>query len=248
MKTPSRPLIAAALPLLFACGGGGNGGGPNGPDETRVLVVGVARNDASPRDNLEGTILLFFDIDREILLQAQAQVNGNPVTTVVEVNEGPIYVAAIGVHAGFSYTMSANVTVPEGSVAVSSETVSPPAEPVLDVPETHPLDQDLTVSWEPVPGVTGYNVAAGSGFDADLPATATSATIPASAFAGLGPGGTVEIEVTAYDVFYVSLSAGISGVIDAESFIDRFEAHENVTGARGAYGAASSSGAIVTLE
>lgn len=246
MRTLSRPLAALLLAPLLACSGGG--GGPGGPDETRILAVGVARNDASPADPLEGTILFFFDIDREILLEAQATVNGNPVATVVAVNEGPIYVAGIGVHPGNPYTMSATVQVPEGAVSVSSETVSPPAEPELNVPETHPVGQPLTIEWAPLANVTGINVALGSGYEEDLPGTATSATIPASAFAGLAAGEEVEVEVTAYDVFYISISAGISGVIDAEAFIDRFSANENITGARGAYGAASTSGAIVTLE
>lgn len=246
MKTLSRPAAALLLASLLACDGGGPTTGP--PEETRVLVIGVARNDVSPENPLEGTILLFFDIDRGTLLPAQAAVNGHPVTSTVQVNEGPIYVAAIGVHPGSPYAMTADVTVPEGSVEVSSATVMPPAEPILDVPENHALGEPLTVRWDPVPGVTGFNVAAEGGFDVDLPASATSATIPAEAFDGLNPGESIEVEVTAYDVFYVSLSAAISGVLDAEAFIGRFTANENIDGARGVFGAASTAGAVVTIQ
>lgn len=246
MTTMTRLLIAGlAATLLGSCDGSGTG--PD-PGETRILVVGVARNDASPRDPLEGHIVLFFDIDREILLSAEAAVNGLPLEQVIEVNEGPIYLRGSQVQPGTAYSLAAEVSTPEGTVQVSSQPATPPAEFAIEAPADHPLGQPLEVRWDPVPGATGINVAAGSGFDMDLPATATSVTIPASAFAGLAAGSTIEIEVTPYDVFYISVSAGVSGILDAGAFVERFTGNENVQGARGAFGAATTVGTIVTLE
>lgn len=242
----SRILVAGIAALLLgSCGGSGTGPDPPG---TEILVVGVARNDASPRDQRDGYIVLFVDTEREVLLRAEVAVNGLPLEQVIEVNEGPIYLRGVGVQPGISYSLVADVSTPEGTVDVNSQPVVPPAELEIVAPENHPLGQPLEVRWDPVTGVSGINVAAGSGFDVDLPATATSATIPASAFAGLDPGDTVEIEVTPYDAFYVSIAAGISGVLDVPSFLERFTTNENVQGARGAFGAATTVGKIVTLE
>ena len=92
-------------------------------------------------------------------------------------------------------------------------------------------------------------MAVGSGFEAELPATARGITVPASAFAGLDAGDEIEIEVTAFDIFFVSISGGISSLGDAETFADRFTpADDNVEGATGAFGAAVTVGSIVTLQ
>lgn len=248
----SAPLSLAAFvasALLPACSDDGPAGPGPDPGE-RVLAIGVARNDLSPADRLEGFLAFFYDLDEGALLEADVAVDQTALATVIEpgVVEGPVYVGGGTVEPGAGYRLSATVTTGSGPVEVTSQEVFPPPPPVVEIPETHSVGQPLVVQWEPVTGATGISLSAGSGYDADLPATATSATIPATAFEGLEPGETIEIEVTAYDTFYVSLSAGISGLQDAEAFAARFAGVDNVEGAEGAFGAATTVGAIVTLE
>ena len=88
-----------------------------------------------------------------------------------------------------------------------------------------------------------------TGFAGEAPAGATSFTIPASAFTGLQPGDPADIEVTAYNGFYVSF-ADIATLGDAEEAILRFTESENITGngTRGTFATATTIGATVTIQ
>ena len=237
--------VAAAL-AFAACGGGTTG--PGGADPSRVLAVGVARQDLSP-DPVEGVLAFFFDLDADRLLSAQATIGGDPVSDSLApgIVEGQIYLEAIDVMSGDSFRLSATVQTALGPVQVTSTPVVVPAAFEIEVPENHPLGQPLTVRWTGVVGADRVNVAAGSGFTIDVAPAAGSVEIPSAAFDGLAPG-EIEIEVTAFQTFYAPVSAGIGSLTDAETFADELGPVDNIEGAVGAFGAATTVGAIVMLE
>lgn len=242
----------ALLPLLLltACGGGGTG--PD-PVDFPIIVVGIARLDRSPVQSLTGYMAFFFDVDRNILLEGTVQVNQLQITQTLEpgIVDGPIYFRGSTVRANDAYQMVATIQAPEGPIQVTSAIVSAPAVFTMEAPATMGLGQPITATWSPVSNAEKFNVTVtNTGYEAELPGSATSFTIPASAFAGLQAGAQVEIEVTAFNAFYVSLASGISDLGDAEEAILRFTEAENITGngARGSFGASTTIGTIVTLQ
>lgn len=252
-RTSHRLAAVVALALLTALGAcsGGGGNGPTEPDDTRLLVVGVARNDISPRQQLEGLVAFFFDLDRERLHHAQVSVNGIALndSLLPGTVPGPIYGATPGIRGGRDYRLTATVFVPEGEIQVTSQAVPAPAEFEPILPDVHAIGQPLVVEWPDLPDAERMNVAIPTlAFEADVDESAGSFTIPASVFAGVEPGTELEVEVTAFNVFYVSIAGGVSGLQDAEAFAARFSDVDNVEGAVGAFGAAVSTGRMVTFQ
>ena len=248
---PVRALALACLPVILVGCGGGGGDGPTDPTETRLIVVGVARNDISPENQLEGLVAFFFDRDRQELLHARASVNGRALndSLLPGTVPGPIYGATPGIIGGREYSLTATVFAPEGEILVTSEAVVAPEEFEPILPDVHAIGQPLVVAWPDLPDAERVNVAIPTlAFEADANASAGTFTIPATVFAGVEPGSEIEVEVTAYNVFYVSIAAGISGIQDAEEFAARFRDVDNVEGAVGAFGAAVSTGGMVTFQ
>lgn len=254
------PIFAAVLrtitPVLLlvtvaaACEGGS---GPAGPSTTQLLVVGFVRNDLSPVQPLEGGIAFFYDRASERLLTAEARIEGPRMWGLVDsfspgVVPGPIYHRAPQIRPGERWRLVAVVFTPEGEVSIRSaeELVPQPFE--VRAPLRHPLGQPLRVEWDDPPDAERVVVNAGSGFEAEIEPGETSFLVPASAFDGLVPGAEIEIEVTAFNNFYVSVASGIGSLRDAEETARRFLASDNVEGADGTFGAATSAGVVVTLE
>jgi hypothetical protein len=252
--TTYRPAWFLAL-LLTACTGSGT---EPPPVDLPIIAVGVARLDRSPDRNLGGYLAFFFDADNNRLLTAEVevtQVTRNIRSTLDQtiepgVVEGPIYFLGRHVQANETYRLAATIHSLEGDIQVSSPVITAPAVFEMRVPAVHPANQPLVVTWDPVPNAQAFRIeVTQTGFMDDVQAGATSFTIPASAFAGLRPGDTTEIEVTAYNSFYVSLSE-IGNLQDAEAAVLRFSKAENITGggARGSFGVATSVGSIITIQ
>lgn len=248
--------VGAAIPI--ACGNGSTG-----PElrTVRVLAVGVARQDVSPQDPLEGFLVFFYDLQADSLLTADARVletSGIPVDTIAVATPlvagfvpGVVYVQGANVLSGATYRLAATLTIGGSPVEILSEPVTVPAVFEIEVPDRHAIGDSLTVNWEPTPDASSINVSAGSGFTVDVPAAQTGVTIPPDAFAGLVAGAMLEIEVTAYNQFYIPLAGGIASLSDAEAFAERLRPVENIDGADGAggaFGAATTVGRVVTLE
>lgn len=252
MRTLRIPRRTAALPLavLLACGGGSGGDVVTPPMQTRILVVGLARQDLSPVQSLEGFLVFFYDLDRQQLLSARPMVNGFALQDSLEpgIIPGWIYAKGANVRSELEYRLSAKVFTPEGERDISSTAVRTPAPFQVQVPETAPADQPLTVRWDPITDAEKINVSLGSHFETDVDPSTTSLTIPASAVKGVPPGTPLEVEVTAYNVFYVSIAGGINSLQDAEAFAQRFNDVDNVDGATGAFGGATTVGAVVTIQ
>ena len=254
-----RPTWFLAL-LLAACSGSGT---EPPPVDLPIIAVGVARLDRSPVQNLGGYLAFFFDADNNRLLTAEVEINQDPVNEIIEpgVVEGPIYFRGRLVRANETYQLVATIHALEGDIQVSSPSIVAPAVFEMQAPAVHPANQPLVVTWDPVPNAQAFQIevlqtgfrdtvsAAATSYSTLAPAGATSFTIPASAFAGLRPGDTTEIEVTAFNSFYVSL-AEIGTLQDAEEAVLRFGSAENITGggARGSFGVATSVGSIVTIQ
>lgn len=244
-----RTFARAAAVVLAACGGGSTG--PGDPVEaTRVLVIGVARQDASPDQPAEGYLAFFYDLDADSLLRAEVAINGTTLSSPFApvIIDGLLYFQGAQVTSGTPYQLAATVETPEGPIDVRSAAEVVPALFAIDVPVSHAPGQPLTVRWTATPDAEKVNVAAGSGFATDVPASQTSVTIPAEAFAGIEAGETLEIEVTAYNTFYAPVSAGINSLADAETLAGRLAVVDNIDGALGAFGAATTVGALVTIE
>jgi hypothetical protein len=243
-------LEASSGLLLAACSGGSTGPGP--PES--IIAVALARRDETPVQNLHGYLVFFYDPNQERFLSGTIQINDLTITETLEPGAipGPLYFRGSVVRAGEAYSIVATIDGPDGPIPISSTTVVAPSTfEILDPPDVHPLGQPLTVTWEAVGNAEFFNVTVfDTGYEAQLPGTATSFTIPASAFAGLTAGQTPEIEVTAFNRFYISLASGIGSVSDAEAIAQRFAGSENITGqgVRGALGASTTVGFTVTLQ
>lgn len=246
--------VLAWLVAATACGGGGNGTGPTG-DDVRLLAVSIVRLDDSPSgQNLTGFLTFFFDRDERRLLSADVEVSGLVLADSIlpGIVPGPIYNrgASVGTVApGTVHRFQATVRTRSGDRTVTSESVTMPPRLELRLDDSHPRGSALRIEWDPPPDADGIHVIVGGGdFEVELPPTAGGVRVPASAFAGAGAGDEVEIEVTTFDTFYVSIIGGISSLGDAEEFARRFTAEDNVEGARGALGAGATAGAVVTLQ
>jgi len=257
VRGPAATGALLFLSLAGACGG--SDGGPTEatdlqPGETEILAVGAVRMDFSPNQPLTGFLVFFFDLDEERLLSADASVSGLAIgdSIVPGIVPGPVFIRPAGdatVAPGTDHRLQATVRTPAGDRVVTSATVTVPRPLEIRLDDEHPVGQDLRIEWDPPTDADGINVTVGGGFQADLPPTADGITVPANAFAGLGPGNELEVEVTTFDAFFVSVSGGISSLQDAEEFARRFTAgDDNVDGATGAFGAATTAGAIVTLR
>jgi hypothetical protein len=221
-------------------------------------VVGLARLDQSPVQSLTGYLAFFYDVDRDSLLTAQVRVNARvldcppPTCGTFEAGAvpGPIYFRGSIVRADTVYQLVATIHTPEGDIEISSEPVVAPSLFEIQVPAAHPANQPLLVTWEPVTNASGFNITViSTGFQTQVSGSATSVTLPASAFTGLQPGAVAEIEVTAFNGFYVSF-ADIASLDDAEEVLLRFTESENITGngARGTFATATTIGATVTIQ
>lgn len=243
-----RPIVALLL-AMAACGDGGTGPDDALPGGDRLLAIGVARQDLSP-DPLEGYLAFFYDLDGDSLLTAAAAINGTPLMSSFApgIIDGLLYFQGADITSGTPYQLAATVETPDGPVDVRSAPEVVPALFDIDVPASHAAGQSLTVRWTATPDAEKVNVAAGSGFTIDVPASQTSVTIPAEAFAGIEAGTLLEIEVTAYNTFYASVSAGIGSLTDAEALAGRLAVVDNVDGAIGAFGAATTVGGVVAFE
>lgn len=248
--------VLAWLALAPACGGGGGNGTTDPPEEVRLLAVGIVRLDDSPSgQNLTGFLTFFFDRDQNRLLSAEVEVSGVVLADSIlpGIVPGPMYnrgASVSTVSPGTVHRLEATVRTRSGDRAVTSASVTVPSRLEPRAPGTHPLGEDLRIEWDPPPSADGVHVIVlGSDFEVELPATASGVTIPASAFAGNDPGDVIEIEITTFDTFYVSIAGGIGSLGDAEAFAARFTADDdNVEGATGAFGAAVTVGSVVTLE
>jgi hypothetical protein len=237
-------LVPAAL--IAAC----DGNGTTEPDLPSIIGVGIARVDRSPDQALTGYLAFFYDPVARRLLEADAQVNALPLTTAIQpgIVSGPVYTRGAAVQPNNTYRLTATVQGPAGPVDVVSQPVVTPAEFQVRAPAQHSLGQPLELEWDPVTNAQGINVIiTGNTFEANLPGTATSVMIPASA---LTVQGVAEIEVTAFNGFYISLSTGISTLTDAEATAQRFTTAQNVTGAGvgGSFGAATTIGIHVDVQ
>ena len=246
LRTSALGLFLVAA--LASCGGGG-GSGPD-PEDLPILGVGMARIDRSPDQPLGGFIVFFYDPNSRRLLTAEARVDTLRIdqSFAPGIVPGPIYVFPGGVRFEESYRLTATVQTLEGPVTVSSADVVVPGRFTVTGPAQHPRNQPLAVQWDPITNAQAIHVAVtGTAFEAELPGTATGFTIPATALANLT---SAEVEVTAYNSFYVSLNIGISTLNDAEEAVRRFSQAENITGGgiRGSFGAAVTQGIIVTLQ
>jgi hypothetical protein len=253
MSVP-RPTWLLAF-LLMACGGGSTG--PQ-PVDQPILVVGLARLDQSMGQTLTGYLALFYDVDRDSLLTAQVRVNARvldcppPTCGTFEAGAvpGPIYFRGSIVKADTVYQLVATIHSPEGDIEVVSANVVAPSLFEVTAPSTHAANQPLLVTWEPVTNASAFNITVvNTGFQTEVSGTTTSVTLPASAFTGLQPGQVVEIEVTAFNGFYVSF-ADIATLGDAEEAILRFTESENITGngTRGTFATATTIGVTVTIQ
>lgn len=248
MPVPAPFRAAIVAPLVALLFGACDDGTIDPEIEEGLIAVGLVRLDRSPDQPLSGFLAFFYDPDQRRLLTAEVAIDGIPLDTTIEpqIVPGPIYVRGAEVRAGEGYRLTATVQGPRGAVQIASPDVFVPPEFEIRAAGPHPVGQPLTVTWDPVANVEAFNiVVVGTTFETEAAGNATSVTIPASAFATLG---SAEIEVTAYNGFYVSLSAGISSLADAEQVAARFTAAENLTGARGSFGAATTAGIIVTFE
>ncbi|MFN2384547.1 MAG: hypothetical protein ABR559_09875, partial [Gemmatimonadota bacterium] len=225
-------------------------GSTDPPQPSEVLVVGLARNDESPRDQSEGDFAFFFDLEADRFLSGTARVNNQVLdqSFLPGVKPGPLYFNTAGVVEGRKLQLVATIAGTDGTIEVTSDSVRVPTSFSLTIPTTHTIGQPLPISWGATPDAEQINISVGSGFETDVPASQRSFTIPASAFTGLTPGQTIEIEVSAFNVFYISLATGISDVQDAEAFAERFRTIDNINGAMGAFGAATTVGALVALQ
>ncbi|CAN5298328.1 hypothetical protein BH18GEM1_BH18GEM1_20210 [soil metagenome] len=244
------PVLALAGLALAACGGGATGPGGDALEPTRILAIGVARQDASPDQPAEGYLAFFYDLDADSLLRAEAAINGTTLSSPFApvIIDGLLYFQGAEVTSGTSYRLAARVETPEGPVDVQSAAEVVPSLFGIDVPARHTSGQPLTVRWTATPDAEKVNVSAGSGFAIDVPASQTSVTIPAEAFAGIEAGETLEIEVTAYNTFYAPVFAGINSLANAETLAGQLAVVDNIEGALGAFGAATTVGALVTIE
>jgi hypothetical protein len=244
----SHPKSLLPLLLLTACRGG------TGPDpvDLPIIVVGIARLDRSPVQSLTGYLAFFLDVDRNLLLEGTVQVNQLQITETVEpgIIDGPIYIRGSTVRANETYQLVATIQAPEGPIQVTSAIVTAPAVFTVQAPATLAVGQPFTVTWSPVTNAQTFDVrVVSTGFKTEVPGSATSITFPASAFMGLQAGAVAEIEISAYNGFYVTLS-DISDLGDAEEAILRFTQAENITGpgTRGSFGASTTIGTTVTLQ
>jgi hypothetical protein len=233
-----------------ACSSGGTTDPP--PPELRLLVVALVRNDISPENRLEGAVAFFIDRDEVRLLDADARIVG-PQTFTMDSSEpgvvpGQFYHTAPSIRPGQSWKIEATVFGPDTTIVIESEFEIVPQEFEVRGPALHPSSQPLQIEWDAVPDAEFFTVAAGSGYEIEVPATTTSHTIPASAFAGITPGVAIEIEVTAFNNFFVTIPTGISTLDDPDEVADRFIQRDNVDGANGTFGAATSVGFMVTLQ
>lgn len=251
VRRPLRVTTIGALGagVALACGGDG-GTGPEPMPTDDLLVAGVARADLSPVDPLGGFVVFFLDRAEERLRTATVTVSGVaiPLTIEPEPGRGPVYVSGASVTPGATYQLSAELTVDGATRRITSDAVSAPAEFPFAIPADHPANQPLEVTWGPIPDAERVTVTAGSGFETDVEVDRGQATIPASAFAGLAPGATLEVEITAYNGFFVSLTTGVNAFVDIPAFAARLAEIDNVDGALGAFGAATTRGALVTLQ
>lgn len=242
------PLLLAAA-FAPACGGD-DGTGPevaSGPD---LLAIGVARQDLSTEAPAEGFLALFFDREEEVLLDAEVRINDTQLTQTIEpgIVAGPIFFQGVDVRSGESYRLEAVVLDPAGAVNVSSTPVLVPDRFEVRGPANHPLGEPLPIEWDPVGNSEGFVVSIQrTGFEAELAGSATSFTVPESAFEGLEPRD-LEIEVTAFNNFFVSISGGIDLLQRADELAAQFGEADNVDGAIGAFGAATTAGIVVTLQ
>lgn len=247
MRSARRAL--AALLLVAAC----SGGGTTGPQEESIIAIALARRDESPVQNLHGYLVFFYDPNQERLLSGTIQIDELVITETLEPGAipGPLYFRGSIVRANTAYNLVATIDGPDGPIPITSTDVVVPSTFQVQAPEVLTLGEPLEVTWDPVTNAEHFNVTVfDTGYEAELPGTATSFTIPASAFAGLLVGQTPEIEVTAFNRFYISLASGIGNVGDAEEIALRFAGSENITGegVRGALGASTTVGFTVTLE
>lgn len=249
-----RPAWLLAL-LLVACGGGSTG---PPPVDQPILVVGLARLDQSPVQSLTGYLAFFYDVDRDSLLNADVRVNARVLdcpppecgTFQAGAVPGPIYFRGSIVRADTVYQLVATIHSPEGDIEISSAPVVAPSVFEVTAPAMHAANQPLLVTWDPVVNAGAFNITLiNTGFVVELPGTATSVTLPASAFTGLQPGEVAEIEVTAFNGFYLSF-ADIATLDDAEEAILQFTESENITGngTRGTFATATTIGATVTIQ
>jgi hypothetical protein len=238
---------SALLPaaLFAAC----DGGGTTAPDPVSIIVVGIARVDRSPVQQLTGYLAFFYDPVGRRLLDGDARINDQPLSTTIPpgIVAGAVYVRGEPVQPNGTYRLTATIQGPSGPIEVTSQPVVAPAAFQIHAPAEHPRGEPLQLAWDAIPNAQQINVVvSGSTFEADLPGTATGVTIPGSA---LTVPGLAEIEVTGFNGFYVSLSSGISTLADAETAAQRFTEAENVTGtgARGSFGAATTIGVNVDI-
>ncbi len=245
-----------ALILLAASGGGipGCSGatGPN-PQGQPIIAVGIARRDLSPIQQLTGYLVFFYDPDQRLLLQGTVMINDLAITETFEpgIVSGPIYSRGSVVRQDESYQLVATIDGPDGPIPITSAQVISPSTFHIEMPAVLALGQPLTVTWDPVGNAEAFNATVfETGFEAELPGTATSFTFPAEAFTGLTSGQLAEIEITAYNGFYISLSSAITTLGDAEEAILRFSEAENITGAgvRGSFGTATTDGDTVRMQ
>lgn len=255
---PAHPLPRfrpAALLALALAAGSCSGGGTTDPQPTelRLLVVGLVRHDLSPQNQLQGGLAFFFDRDAEVLLTADARIIGPQTWELqdslpVGVIPGAIYHRAPNILPGQSWRLQATVFGPDTVIQIESESELVPSAFEVRGAAMHPANQPLRVEWDAVPDAEFYTVAAGSGYEVELSGSETSHTIPAIAFTDVTPGAQIEIEVTAFNNFYISVAAGISSLDDAQEISDRFLQRDNVTGANGTFGAATSVGYMLTIQ
>ncbi len=246
-RRTARAALAVAALAAAACSSGGTSGPAAG---SPVLVLGVARHDLSPRQPLEGLLALFFDRDGKRLLTAQASVNDVPLDDPVAVGlvPGELYVHGTAVHPGESYTLEATVDAADGPLTVHSSAVQAPAALDVELPAEHAAADPLTVNWDPPADADRVFVSAGSGFSVDVPAGTGTVEIPAVAFAGVTPGDAIEVEVTAYNGFFATISSAAAALSDPDAVEESLGAAANVEGASGAFGAATTVGALVTIR
>lgn len=245
-----RPAAALAILAGVACSSGGTTD-PE-PTELRLLVVALVRNDISPENRLSGGVAFFIDRDAVRLLSAEARIVG-PTTWSMDssapgVVPGYYYHKAPSIRSGDAWKLEATVFGPDTTIVVESEFEIVPSQFAVRGPAQHPASQPLEIEWDAVPNAEFFTVAAGSGYEIELPGNASSHTIPASAFAGITPGVAIEIEVTAFNNFFVTIPTGISTLNDPDAIADRFIQRDNVLGANGTFGAATSVGYMVTLQ
>lgn len=247
---PGAGAAVLALVVALACGGDTGTGPSVGEDPDAFLVAGVARADLSPEERLGGFLVFFLERDGSRLLAARAAVNGDDVGGSFEPQTvpGPVYFSAEPVDPGGSYRLTATVTTPDGPRTITSTAVRAPADFEIQVPAEHPAGTPLAVAWEPLPDAERVTVTVGSGFEVDVAASDGAVTVPTAAFAGLAEGTGIEVEVTAYNGLFVSIATGVSAFADVDAFASRLSAVDNVDGAVGAFGAATTRGALVTVR